>query len=66
MTVEKSLHPSEKSTITNQVSNREGFSETNSIQKTARFAGLLYLIITVAATIAHFYVPSNIIVPGEQ
>jgi hypothetical protein len=35
------------------------------IQKTARFAGILYLIITVAAMIAHFYVPSNIIVPGD-
>ena len=37
----------------------------NSIQKTARFAVVLYLIITVAATVAHFYVPSNIIVPGD-
>ena len=37
----------------------------NSIQKTARFAGVLYLIITVAAIVAHFYVPSNIIVPGD-
>lgn len=36
-----------------------------SIQRTARFAGLLYLVITVAAIIAHFYVPSNIIVPGD-
>lgn len=37
----------------------------NSIQKTARSAGVLYLIITVAAAIAHFYVPSNIIVTGD-
>lgn len=37
----------------------------NSIQKTARFAGVLYLIITIAATITHFYIPSNIIVPGD-
>jgi len=65
MTIEKSLQPAEKATIANQVSNREGISETNSIQKTARFAGILYLIITVAATIAHFYVPSNIIVPRD-
>ena len=35
-----------------------------SIQKTARFAGILYLVITVAAIIAHIYVPSIIIVPG--
>jgi hypothetical protein len=65
MTVEKSLHPSEISVSATRVSKREGISKTNSIQKTARFAGLLYLIITVAATIAHFYVPSNIIVPGN-
>lgn len=37
----------------------------NSIQKTARFAGVLYLIITVAATIAHFVIPGNFIVPGD-
>lgn len=37
----------------------------NSIQKTARFAGVLYLIITVAAIIAHQYVPSTLIVPGD-
>jgi hypothetical protein len=31
----------------------------------ARLAGLLYLVITVAATIAHFYVPGELIVPGD-
>lgn len=31
----------------------------------ARLAGLLYLIITVAAIVAHFYVPSQVIVPGD-
>ena len=36
-----------------------------SVQRTARFAGILYLIITVAAIFAHFYVPSNIIVSGD-
>ncbi len=36
-----------------------------SIQKTARFAGLLYLVITVAAIVAHIVVPSQIIVPGD-
>ena len=36
-----------------------------SIQPTARFAGVLYLVITVAAIVAHMYVPSNIIVPGD-
>jgi len=37
----------------------------NSINKTARTAGVLYLIITLAAIVAHIYVPSNIIVPGD-
>lgn len=36
-----------------------------SIQNTARFAGVLYLIITVAAIVAHQYVPSTLIVPGD-
>jgi Domain of unknown function (DUF4386) len=66
MTIEKSLQPTKKSTYTDQLSNKfEEGSKVNSIQKTARFAGILYLIITVAATVAHFYVPSIIIVPGD-
>ncbi len=60
MTIEKSLHSTEP--LSNQV---EGVPKVNSIQKTARFAGVLYLIITVAAAIAHFYVPSTIIVSGD-
>ncbi len=36
-----------------------------SIQKTARFAGLLYLLITVAAIVAHIYMPSQLIVPND-
>lgn len=31
----------------------------------ARIAGVLYLIITVAAIVAHFYVPGKLIVPGD-
>jgi hypothetical protein len=37
----------------------------NNIQKTARFAGILYLIITVAAIVAHIYMPSELIVAGD-
>lgn len=37
----------------------------NSITKTARIAGFLYLLITVAAVVAHIYVPSEIVVPGD-
>jgi hypothetical protein len=39
--------------------------QMKSVQHTARFAGVLYLVITVAAVIAHFYVPSQIIVPDD-
>ncbi|MCB0257598.1 MAG: DUF4386 family protein, partial [Anaerolineae bacterium] len=31
----------------------------------ARIAGVLYLIITVAAAFAHFYVPGQLIVAGD-
>lgn len=36
-----------------------------SVQKIARFAGVLYLIIMVAAIFAHQYVPSTLIVPDD-
>jgi len=39
--------------------------EMDSIKKTARFAGVLYLIITVFAIIAHQYVPNTLIVAGD-
>lgn len=35
------------------------------IQKTARFAGILYLLITVAAIVAHIYMPTELIDPGD-
>jgi hypothetical protein len=66
MTSEKVLQPMEKSTFTGNVSNKVNEdSKTDSIQRMARFAGVLYLIITIAAIVAHYYVPSNIIVPGD-
>jgi hypothetical protein len=37
----------------------------DSIKKLARIAGFLYLLITIAAIVAHYYVPSNIVVPGD-
>jgi hypothetical protein len=39
--------------------------EMNSINKIARTAGVLYLVITIAAIVAHIYVPSQVIVPGD-
>lgn len=38
---------------------------TNTIQKTARIAGALYLLITLLAIFVHFYVPAQLIVPGD-
>jgi hypothetical protein len=38
---------------------------TRSPQTMARFAGLLYLVLTVAAIVAHFYVPSQLLIPGD-
>jgi hypothetical protein len=40
-------------------------AKMSSINKTARFAGLLYLIIFVAAPFSFFFVRSSIIVPGD-
>jgi hypothetical protein len=37
----------------------------NSINKTARVAGILYIIIFIAAVFSSMYVPSNLIVPGD-
>ena len=37
----------------------------NSAKRLARIAGVLYLLITVAAIVAHFYVPSQVIVPSD-
>ncbi|NJO83663.1 MAG: DUF4386 domain-containing protein [Blastochloris sp.] len=38
---------------------------TTSPRTLARLAGVLYLLITVAAIVAHFYVPAQLIVPGD-
>lgn len=66
MTIEKSLQPARKSTVADHLTNKnEKISGENSIQKAARFAGILYLLITVFAIIAHIYMPSNIIVDGD-
>ncbi len=34
-------------------------------KKTARIAGILYLVIAVAAIIAHFVIPDTLIIPGD-
>ena len=50
---------------THQYRSEKGKIKMNSIQKTARIAGLLYLIIAIAAPFSFFYVRSTIIVPGD-
>lgn len=40
-------------------------TQTPTPQLYARFAGVLYLVITVAAVFAHFYMPGELIVPGD-
>lgn len=66
MTIENSIKPAAKPNFANHVTNKvKTVKETNSIQKFARLAGILYLIITVAAIVAHVYMPSAIIVPGD-
>jgi hypothetical protein len=66
MTIEKSLQPAKKSTAPDRLTNTsEKASTVNSIQKTARFAGVLYLLITVFAIVAHIYMPAQIIVDGD-
>src|SRR5271169_5866514 len=37
----------------------------NSIQKIARIAGVLYLFITILSIFVHFYIPAQLIVPGD-
>ncbi|MGD8855040.1 MAG: DUF4386 family protein, partial [Chloroflexota bacterium] len=37
----------------------------NSIKKTARFAGFLYLILAVCGGFAEFFVRQSLIVPGD-
>jgi hypothetical protein len=44
--------------LTNRIADR-------SPRAMARFAGFLYLVITIAAIVAHFYVPSRLLAPGD-
>ena len=41
------------------------FNSVNSIQKSARLAGLLYLILAICGGFAEFFVRQNLIVPGD-
>lgn len=48
------------------MTNRSVSSSVETSQRNAaRVAGALYLVITIAAIVAHFYIPSELIVPGD-
>ncbi|MSP14034.1 MAG: DUF4386 domain-containing protein [Chloroflexi bacterium] len=66
MTVNENLQPTAKSTFTGNVSGAyESVSKMKSVQATARIAAVLYLVIAVLSGVAHGYVPSQLIVPGD-
>jgi len=48
-----------------RVTSNKGVQEMTSIQKTARLAGVLYLLIAVLAPFSILYIPSTLIVPGD-
>src|SRR5215210_3242521 len=48
-----------------RVMSNKGVQEMTSIQKTARLAGVLYLLIAVLAPFSILYIPSMLIVPGD-
>lgn len=55
------------SAVTNSAVTNSSISSSagTSQRKAARFAGVLYLVIAVAAIVAHMYVPAQLIVPGD-
>lgn len=66
MTVNQTLESTQKAIPAKPiVGQAERSAQAKSIQRTARFAGFLYLVITVAAIIAHMYMPSQIIVADD-
>lgn len=66
MTIKNSIQPIGNTIFTKQETKEiKRITEKNSVQKTARLAGILYLVIAVAAIMAHMVVPSSIIVPGD-
>jgi hypothetical protein len=56
-----------KSTSATHLNLRVANQSTDRSPRTlTRLAGLLYLVITIAAVIAHVYVPSQLLVPGDS
>ena len=66
MTINESLQTMEKSTFTGNLSREnKGVAKLNSVKAAARIAGGLYLLITILSIFVHFYVPAQLIVPGD-
>jgi hypothetical protein len=66
MTIDESMKAMANSTPTRSVSSEDHrVAKKNSVQATARIAAVPYLVIAVASGVAHGYVPSNLIVPGD-
>jgi hypothetical protein len=56
----------EKSTFTGNLSReKKGAAKLNSVKAAARIAGGLYLLITILSIFVHFYIPGELIVPGD-
>ncbi len=66
MTINKSALPKAKSSFTSRSSTKgKGTSKLKSIKATATIAAVLYLVITVAAIVAHAVVPGSLFVAGD-
>jgi len=66
MSVNETSQPTSKPSRTSKMSGeRNGVAKKSSIQATARIAAVLYLVITVAAIVAHGVVPGSLFVAGD-
>jgi len=66
MTINSTVQPLATSPLTSRTASqaRDG-SNLKAVQLTTRLAAVLYLVIAVFASIAHGYVPGQLIVPGD-
>jgi hypothetical protein len=66
MADKESQQPTEKSTcLSNSTDKHEGEPKMNSIKKTARITGVLYLVIAIVGGFAFTAGTSNLIIPGD-
>jgi hypothetical protein len=66
MTINENLQPSATATLTTRSFGADkGSSKMKSVQVIARITAVLYLVIAVAAGIAHGYVPASLLVAGD-